>query len=817
MKYIALLVSCLILLSGNLFAQAIVDGFVARSHTYMGTTLPYRLFIPANYSSAQKYPVVLCLHGSGEAGTDNVSQLTIEPTATVWADPANQAKYPCFVVAPQYPSGGTWSLSLSLPIRPELAVANNILDSLAREFSIDTNRFYVTGLSDGGFGSWDIIIRFPGRFAAAIPMSGGADPAYADSCVGVPIWDFHGAIDAVVPVQYSRVMIDALHSLGRSVVYTNCHNLDCTGLADSTIAMYVQSHADLFYTEFQNTGHTPETWSMGYNYPYLFPWVFDKYKKRPGAITLSNLKSHRVLSGIAPITWSSSAPGDSVELWFSSDAGTTWRALQHSAPNTGTFLWNTSLAPDCAFGVIQVFLKDSGFIVGSDRSSFLAIDNHGTGPPFVSLQGDEFTTGAVFDQDSVDLSLLAGDPEGAPLSASVDYSADGGKTFGQFDSYTANPDTLWQTRRIGIRPLPNSPQAVIELIMNDGHSLSQAKTFPFAKITPRLAGSSVTHTAGTGAATVTVHVLTPSAVTGDRYQITFQDSTGVGKQYAVRDIDRSTDVVQHATALDGVTEGPLFDGIRLVIKDVPVPYVNSDSTRWVKGSATMHVHVYVPRRVIGPSVYQGVADPFDFKLTLFSTIVDTSKAGFGVNATPMKFMVWNLTTNTKADVAYYDANGNNTIGSFDEVDIIEPDTLGKPRLSWAMLFVAEAGDTLPVPGDEFLLKTVKGVTAADVYQFTATVTSIARSTAPQTFSLEQNYPNPFNPSTTIRYSLGRAAHVRLTVFSLLGQQVATVVNGEQEAGSHEVKFDGRNFASGVYFYRLQAGSFAQTKKLMILK
>ena len=83
-------------------------------------------------------------------------------------------------------------------------------------------------------------------------------------------------------VHWSRDMINALHALGRPVVYTHCHNIDCTGLPDSTIAMYVQSHADLFYTEFQNTGHTGSTWSAGYNYPYLFPWVFDKYKKRPG-------------------------------------------------------------------------------------------------------------------------------------------------------------------------------------------------------------------------------------------------------------------------------------------------------------------------------------------------------------------------------------------------------------------------------------------------------------------------------------------------------------------------------------------------------
>jgi hypothetical protein len=422
----------------------------------------------------------------------------------------------------------------------------------------------------------------------------------------------------------------------------------------------------------------------------------------------------------------------------------------------------------------------------------------------------------VFDQDSLDLRFLAGDPEHDPLAASIDYSLDGGRTYGQVDSYSPSSDTLPQTRRIEIGPLPNSAQAVIELIVSDGNSLSRAKTFPFAKITPRLLGPSVTHTAGGGGAKVTVHVLNPPAVTGHRYQVTFKDSSTGGKQYAVRDVDRGVDVVQRATQLDGVMEGPLFDGIRLVIKDVSVPYVNTDSTRWVKGSATMHVQVYVPERFIGSDIVKGVADPYDYRITLFNTIVDTSKAGFGVDPTPMKFMVWNLTTNKKADVVYYDANGNNTIGSFDEVDILEPDSLGKLRLSWAMLFVTEAGDTLPVPGDEFLLRTVKGATAADVYQFTATVLSATRNPAPQAFLLEQNFPNPFNPSTTIRYSLGRAAHVKLVVFSLLGQQVATLVDGEQEGGVHQVRFNPRNLATGVYFYRLQAGTFVDTKKFLLL-
>ena len=99
------------------------------------------------------------------------------------------------------------------------------------------------------------------------------------------------------------------------------------------------------------------------------------------------------------------------------------------------------------------------------------------------------------------------------------------------------------------------------------------------------------------------------------------------------------------------------------------------------------------------------------------------------------------------------------------------------------------------------------------------VTGVASRIAnlPESYSLSQNYPNPFNPSTTIQYALPSRSHVTLTVFNTLGQIVRELVNGEMEAGYHEVEFDGSNLASGVYLYRLQAGSFVQTRKLILLR
>jgi hypothetical protein len=88
---------------------------------------------------------------------------------------------------------------------------------------------------------------------------------------------------------------------------------------------------------------------------------------------------------------------------------------------------------------------------------------------------------------------------------------------------------------------------------------------------------------------------------------------------------------------------------------------------------------------------------------------------------------------------------------------------------------------------------------------------------PSAFILAQNYPNPFNPSTTIRYGLPLRSHVTLAIFNTLGQQVAQLADGDREAGHHQVQFEGKELSSGVYFYRLTAGDFVATKRLILLK
>ena len=107
---------------------------------------------------------------------------------------------------------------------------------------------------------------------------------------------------------------------------------------------------------------------------------------------------------------------------------------------------------------------------------------------------------------------------------------------------------------------------------------------------------------------------------------------------------------------------------------------------------------------------------------------------------------------------------------------------------------------------------------AGLLSFGTTVAVPERSSGiPVAFALSQNYPNPFNPTTTIRYAVPYRSHTSLIVYNTLGQKVAELVNGDIDAGFHEIRFMGTNLASGVYFYRLQAGSFVDVKKLVLCK
>jgi predicted peptidase len=176
----------------------------------------YRLFEPQGVSADQKVPLVLYLHGAGDRGTDNVGQ-------TYWMDQLQQqtksGQYAAYVLAPQIDTNMWFSSKSDTPTEAMKLTISALKQAMA-DPHVDTSRVYVTGVSMGSFGTWDILRREPGVFAAAVPMSGGGDPSTAEAIKNVPIWAFHGSADDIVNVQTTRDMVAALQAVGGNVKYT---------------------------------------------------------------------------------------------------------------------------------------------------------------------------------------------------------------------------------------------------------------------------------------------------------------------------------------------------------------------------------------------------------------------------------------------------------------------------------------------------------------------------------------------------------------------------------------------------------------------
>lgn len=181
-------------------------------------------------------PVILFLHGAGERGSDNSAQLTVGlPRLVRSLDSLRVAHY--LIVVPQCPLNEKWvDTDWTLPshrmkdsLSPVLANALHVLDSVvAATPAVDTNCLYVTGVSMGGFGTWEVVQRYPDRFAAALPICGGGDPHHAGKLLDIPIWAFHGKKDKLVKPFRTTDMVEAIQGKGgkpRATLYENVGHL----------------------------------------------------------------------------------------------------------------------------------------------------------------------------------------------------------------------------------------------------------------------------------------------------------------------------------------------------------------------------------------------------------------------------------------------------------------------------------------------------------------------------------------------------------------------------------------------------------------
>ena len=204
--------------------------------TASATGLSYWLFIPTDVSARSKngFPLLLFLHGGGERGNVNSVKVHGPP---MLLETGRAGTWPFITVSPSCPSGATWSASQLL----------NLLDEAAAWLPVDEDRVYVTGVSMGGHGTWDMLLADPDRFAAAAPICGWSDPSRASLLVDLPIWVFHGDADTQVNWRNSSNMVDAIRAAGGTKVE---------------------------FTLYPGVGHN--CWTTTYNNDALYAWLLNQ-------------------------------------------------------------------------------------------------------------------------------------------------------------------------------------------------------------------------------------------------------------------------------------------------------------------------------------------------------------------------------------------------------------------------------------------------------------------------------------------------------------------------------------------------------------
>ena len=266
MRYVAL--ACTALVAITFAGHACAAEYETRTFTAPDAkTQPYRLLKPDSYDKSRRYPLVLLLHGFGERGTDNEKPVKSDSNgAGLFTKAAIRKEFPCFVIVPQ--AGHVWvsepDFHRNTPFQEKpqdsIRLTGQLVAALMKEFSIDADRFYLMGYSNGGCGVWDLLVRAPKLVAAAVVKSGAGDPSRIAVAKPVPVWVFHGAKDETVPVARAHDMVAALKKAGGHV----------------------------FYTEYASASHHDAA-TKAHHESELLPWIFAQRRGKP-AVDPKSLK-----------------------------------------------------------------------------------------------------------------------------------------------------------------------------------------------------------------------------------------------------------------------------------------------------------------------------------------------------------------------------------------------------------------------------------------------------------------------------------------------------------------------------------------------
>lgn len=253
-----------------------IGGFkqlVFEDPAYGNQALMYNLYVPENYDPSVKYPLVLFMHDAGVVSNNPTETLTQGLGAVIWATPEDQAKHPCFVLAPQYDcvivGDGTDTAD-------QVDMTINLVKELMTEYSIDANRLYNTGQSMGGMTSIAMNIKYPDFFAASLLVACQWDPTVVAPMAGKPLWIIVSEGDNKANPGQDAI-IDVLTGLGDTVNEASWSAESSPEEFDTLVADMLSANCDINYAVFQGGSHR-YTWQYAYSIPGVRDWLLSQVK-----------------------------------------------------------------------------------------------------------------------------------------------------------------------------------------------------------------------------------------------------------------------------------------------------------------------------------------------------------------------------------------------------------------------------------------------------------------------------------------------------------------------------------------------------------
>ncbi len=541
-------------------------------------------------------------------------------------------------------------------------------------------------------------------------------------------------------------------------------------------------------------------------------------------INFLNINNHPVYSGTINISWDEGRGDSYADIYYSSNAGINWKIIATDVPNIGSCSFNTHNADDAAFGRFKINLKNGeGRIIASNISPYFSINNEGNGSPLVTMLNEDSLTSKLITDDVFNFEMFIGDPDNSSLQLDIYYSLSGTDEFTFYSHRQIVSDTMAVLIPIDLVNIPNGEHIKIKFVVNDGSLSSIYITPEFSKNNHHevLNSQYINISSGSLHVPFEVRVINPAAFKADEYEISFNDYISASSKWKTFKVYNKTQdyYVLEDTRLFPFNESKVFDGLTFYNEDV-FNDIDTSKSYW-NNPHPLKFNAEAMNGLQNKS-------PNDYSVVFSNEYNDSSNSLYDFPGVPLcqvrttNFKVYDITNPQQPErIKFGFPYDSAPFGTISSGDLLALTNNKYKKLTWLVRF-SGANEPVPAFGDTLFIFTIKGLSKFDTVKISGLPVNVKEENyLPTNFTLYQNYPNPFNPTTKIKFSIPsgfwKSQNVLIKIYDVLGREVETIINKEYSSGIYEVIFDGSKYASGMYIYKLTAGNFSKSLKMILIK